>query len=300
MSIRALCVGHASYDLCMVTEDFPAENSKTETKLLIESSGGPAANAAVLLAQWGVPVAMAGQVGDDDYGRRVVDDLHQAGVDCRWLKKVPEQTTPVSFVVVNRANGSRTIINRKDLPTPLNLRPHDFSGLSPDLLLLDGHELPASLAALEAFPDAATILDAGSLREGTRVLAERVQYLVCSERFAAQFLDKTVRGHWQEAVGQLRKLNRQVAVITLGNQGLVYDDRSETGHIAALKCEAKDTTAAGDIFHGALAFGLLQKMALRQALELATVAAGLSVQKFGGRPSIPDLQSVKTHLGDGH
>ena len=60
MSISALCIGHASYDLCMVVDSFPAENSKTETELLLESGGGPAANAAWLLARWGVETAMAG------------------------------------------------------------------------------------------------------------------------------------------------------------------------------------------------------------------------------------------------
>src|SRR5215472_15650107 len=109
MSISALCIGHASYDFCMVVPGFPGENSKTETDLLIESGGGPAANAAWLLARWGVSTAMAGVVGDDQYGRRAIVELREAGVDCRLVKQLAGQPTPVSFIISNRATGSRTI-----------------------------------------------------------------------------------------------------------------------------------------------------------------------------------------------
>jgi sulfofructose kinase len=54
-----------------------------------------------------------------------------------------------------------------------------------------------------------------------------------------------------------------------------------------------DTTAAGDIFHGTFAYALLRHLGLGQALRLATTAAGLSVQKFGGRPSVPELAAVE-------
>src|SRR6516165_1303985 len=119
MSISALCIGHASYDLCMVVSSFPAENSKAETDTLIESGGGPAANAAWLLARWGVPVAMACLVGDDDYGHRVLDELRKAGVDCRLVQQRAGDVTPVSFIVVNRSTASRTIINRKSAQAQL-------------------------------------------------------------------------------------------------------------------------------------------------------------------------------------
>src|SRR5690242_11173872 len=140
MSISALCIGHASYDLCMVVPGFPAEDSKTETDLLIESGGGPAANAAWLLAHWGVPTAMAGVVADDDYGRRAIAELREAGVDCRLIQQVAGHATPVSFIISNRTSGSRTIINRKVPGTNLDLPPEKLAGLEPKLLLFDGHE----------------------------------------------------------------------------------------------------------------------------------------------------------------
>jgi sugar/nucleoside kinase (ribokinase family) len=297
MSVSALCIGHAAWDLCMQVDAYPAENSKTETNFLIESGGGPAANAAWLLRRWGMPTALAAVVGQDDYGRKAVKEAGDAGVDCLLVEQRVGHATPVSFIIVHRATGSRTIINRKVPTSGLQLSRQNLLGLDPKLLLFDGHEPDASLAAMEAFPSAVTVLDAGSLREGTSALAAKVGYLVCSERFAAQVTGEAdVSGHRLSCVRRLRKLYGNVVVVTLGSNGSVFDDGELDGQLPALAVEAIDTTAAGDIFHGAFAFALLKGMDLRESLQLATVAAGLSVQKPGGRPSAPALSAVMERL----
>jgi sugar/nucleoside kinase (ribokinase family) len=293
MRVSVLCIGHAAYDLCMSVAAYPAENSKVQTDLLLESGGGPAANAAWLLAHWGVPTAMAGVVGEDEYGRRILAELQQAGVECSLVQTRPGYSTPVSFVIANRANGSRTIINRRAAATGLELPRQMPAQLEPRLLLFDGHEPAASLAALQAFPSAVSVLDAGTLREGTELLSRRVDYLVCSERFAAQVTGADdVEARWQSCLQQLQARNGRVAVITLGEKGLAFSTGRQQGRLPALPVQAVDTTAAGDIFHGAFVFGLAQEMALCRALRLATIAAGLSVQRPGGRPSAPELGAV--------
>lgn len=302
VNVQALCVGHASCDLTIPLEAYPAENSKAEVGALIEAGGGPAANAACLLASWGVPTAFAGAVGDDAYGRRVIDDFRAAGVDISALQVQPGEATALSFILVNRANGSRTVINRRRSGPPAGLGGGGPSPWRPRLLLFDGHELPASQAARQAFPDALTILDAGSLREGTEALASCVDYLVCSERFARQAtglegLDcPDARAL---CLDRLRERNGRTVVVTLGERGLIYDDGRHSGHLPAMSVRPVDTTAAGDVFHGAMAFALLQNMPLLQALALATTAAGLSVQSPGGRASIPTLAAVRAAMPRG-
>ncbi len=173
-------------------------------------------------------------------------------------------------------------------------------GLDPKLLLFDGHELAASLTALKAFPSALTLLDAGSLREGTRVLARRVKYLVCSEGFARQVTGlRDVARCWTGCLRRLRQLDGQVVVATLGERGLVFDDGSRRGRLPATSSKPVDTTGAGDMFHGALAYGILRGMELETALRWATVAAGLSVQAFGGRPSFPGRKAVEEAFAHG-
>lgn len=297
MSVDALCVGHAAWDLYMYVSGYPAENSKSETDLLMESGGGPAANAAWLLRRWGVPTGLAALVGQDDYGNRVLKELTAAEVDCQWVEQREDHATPVSFIVVNRATGSRTVINRKAPASPLQLERGRLQGMAPQLLLFDGHELDASLAALQAFPSAVSVLDAGSVREGTSVLAGKVRYLVCSERFAVQVTEeREVWANRSSCLRRLRDLYGTAVAVTLGAAGCIFEGDEDVGHISALPVKAVDTTAAGDIFHGAFAYGLLRGLSLRKSLELATVAAGCSVERLGGRPSTPELETVLERL----
>jgi len=299
MPLDVLCIGHAAYDVSMFVDEFPVENSKRETRVLLQSGGGPAANAACLLSSWGSHCAFAGLVGDDDYGRRIRDEFETAGTDASLLELQPGYDTPLSFILVNQKNGSRTIVNRKAEMRSLNISAARLASLSPRMLVFDGHELPASLAALQAFPDAISILDAGSWREGTAKLAGLVDYLVTSEPFAMQAGGISDLGSEEARRACLRKLRERfdtITIVTLGENGLIADDGSGFRHFPAYPAKAVDTTAAGDIFHGALVFALAGKMAFDESLRFAAMAASLSVRVAGGRASIPPLNQVREAL----
>jgi sulfofructose kinase len=299
MAPEVLCIGHAAYDVGVFVEHFPEENSKCETRELIESGGGPAANAAWLLSHWGVGCAFAGVVGDDLYGQRIRDDFVKVGADVSLLELRAGHATPLSLILINKQNGSRTIVNRKLPGTPLRI---DTAGLSPKVLLFDGHEPEASLATLRDFPDAVSILDAGSWREGTAALAGKVSFLAASERFAKQATGMKELGNDESrraCVAKLRKKHPTTVVVTLGEHGMIADDGSGFRHLPAFPAEAVDTTAAGDIFHGAFAYGVLQKWTLGETLRFAAMTASLSVRVPGGRDSIPTLNQVKEALAHG-
>jgi sulfofructose kinase len=296
MAAEVLCIGHAAYDVGLFVEEFPEENSKCETRELMESGGGPAANAAYLLSKWGVNCAFAGVVGDDVYGQRVREEFVAVGTDVSLLELRQNHVTPLSLILINKQNGSRTIVNRKVQGPPLNI---STAGMVPRVLLFDGHEPDASLAALREFPHAASILDAGSWREGTAHLAGKVDYLVASERFAKQatgledLSDEAVR---RACLDELRAKYPTTVVVTLGEHGMIADDGSGFRHLPAYPAHAVDTTAAGDIFHGAFAHGMLRGWSLEDTLRFAAMTASLSVRVPGGRTSIPTLDQVKEAL----
>jgi sugar/nucleoside kinase (ribokinase family) len=281
--------------------DYPAENSKCEIDTLLECGGGPAANAACLLASWGASCALAATVGGDAYADRVVDDLTRWGVDASLVHRSSADPTPVSLILVNRQNGSRTIINRKAAvaadPCRIARRPDWAPG--PKLLLFDGHEVEASRDAMALFPDARTVLDAGSARPGAVELARRVDYLVASERFARQLAgvpDLASRPHQAAAMRALAEHNGRPVVITCGERGLLFGTGDDFRHLPAFAVHAIDTTAAGDIFHGAVVYGLLKGLAWDDVLRLAAAAAALSTTVQGSRTSIPSLAQVEEFL----
>ncbi|MGI9472911.1 MAG: carbohydrate kinase family protein [Rubripirellula sp.] len=299
MPIEVLCIGHAAYDLSFFVEAFPAENSKCQTDDLLASCGGPAANAAYLLSKWDRNCALAGLVGEDEYGRRIRESLQSVGTDVSLLELRPGHATPLSMILVNTDNGSRTIVNRSISNARFDVGHEAWRTLSPRVLLFDGHALDASLAAIDAFPEAISILDAGSWREGTATLAQRVDILASSERFASQC---TNRNHLSNEIEQrqcvslMREKFDTTVIVTLGERGAIIDDGTGFVHQPAFAVDAVDTTAAGDIFHGALAYCVADCLPLLQSVRFASMAAALSVQKRGGRCSIPDLSQVQLAL----
>ena len=299
MSPDVLCIGHAAYDILLYLERFPIEDSKSETAVSLESGGGPAANAAYLLSQWGVRCAFAGVVGDDYYGRRILSELKSVGTDTSLIEVRPGFSTPLSLILVNQRTGSRTVVNRKVAYEPLRLELAALAGRAPRVLLFDGHELQASRTALAAFPNAVTLLDAGSAREGTLALAGEVTYLLASERFATQVtgLPNLANPEFQATcLSILRKRFNTNTVVTLGEKGLIVHDGESYDQLPAFAALPVDTTAAGDIFHGAFAYGLLNGRPLHETLRLASMAASLSVSSLGGRQSIPPIARVEEAL----
>ncbi len=301
MSLDVLCVGHAACDLSLFVDQYPLENSKCETHKSLEACGGPAANAAWLLSSWGLRCGFAGLVGEDVYGQRIRDEFIAAGTDVSLLHLRHGHATPLSMILIHRQNGSRTIINRKLKGAALSLDAASLHPLSPRVLLFDGHELEASLTALQAFPEAISILDAGSWREGTAALAGKVNYLAASERFALQATGMTSlqnETNRRQCLAQLRDQFGTQTIITLGERGLIFDAGDGYNELPAYPANAVDTTAAGDIFHGAFAFAMARQMPLIEALRFSSMTASLSVRQAGGRSSIPILTQVQEALAN--
>jgi sugar/nucleoside kinase (ribokinase family) len=295
--VKVLCIGHACLDIVFAVDEYPAEDSKSVAGGRSVSGGGPAANAAALLAFWGADCGFAGPVGDDDFGPLVAAELRRFGVDLSALRVLPGYPTPVSAVIVNRGPGTRTIVNHRERADLYRL-PRLYEPANPALLLFDGHAYHASREAMRRWPDAVTVLDAGSLRDSTRQLAARVDYLVASENFATASLGRPLRSETDsaEALEQLYGVNRRCAIITLGGRGGLWARGSERGSYAAFPVQAVDSTAAGDIFHGAFVFALAQGLPFVETLRFAAVSAGLSVAKPGGRSSFPALNEVRKLL----
>lgn len=283
-SFDVLCLGHASYDLVFSVPHHPNADEKLFADSLLGCGGGPAANAAVTVAKLGFKAAFAGYLGRDAYGDNHLKELQIAGVSTDWVIR-GNSPTPLSAILV-KPDGQRALINYKGNTKALPADSIDFSEVSAKTILFDGHEPQLSLALLEKFNHKTihSILDAGSLHDGTRALMDKVSYLVCSEKFALEFAKDT-----KSALSQLAALSPNV-VITLGEQGLIWQRGQESGQLAAPPVTAVDTTGAGDAFHGAFAAAIAAKLDWLEVLRYASVAGALCCTQMGARPGLPSLQ----------
>lgn len=291
--LDVLCVGHAAYDLTFAVDRHPDPDEKKTAAALVQCGGGPAATAAVAAARFGCSSAFAGYLGNDVPGQRHFDELTAAGVDTRWIVR-GEAPTPVSASLV-KPDGGRALVNyRADTP-PLPPDAVDLSGVRPGVVLFDGHEPAVSAALVEGFrrQGVYTLLDAGSLHPGTAALAERVDFLVASEAFARQFSGQS---DIQRALDRMADA-APVAVITLGEKGLVWKSGAQAGALSAFRVDAVDTTGAGDVFHGVLAACITAGKEWVFSLRCASAAAALSATGLGARSTIPTRRKVFDLLG---
>jgi len=295
MTKSILCIGHASYDVFFPLDAFPEEDEKHTVEVFLDACGGPASNAAYLIGSWGGNCAFAGCLGRDVYGDRIIEEFMEIGVNLDLLEQKDDHHTPLSCIIINSSTGTRTIINRRDTKYQMKLNKETLKQMDPAYLLFDGHEYEAALEALELFPEAVSILDAGSLRPSTKDLARRVTHLLCSERFARD-ISGMYNGDPLYIAKVLMEINPNPGCVTLGSRGLMFWEKGEVTHIPAFPVEAVDTTGAGDIFHGAFLYYIAQGEEFYHCLRHASAAAALSTTRAGGRQSIPSRERVEKFL----
>lgn len=292
-----LCIGQAVYDLTFPINEPLKENQKYRISDRHECMGAPAANAAYLCGSWGVDTSLIARVGNDLFGQEIVRTLRTGNVDTSLIYFDKNQATSISSIIVNKQNGHRTIINA---PMMEHVFPITWPKSSPTTLLIDGHELNASLVAMNKYPTAVSIMEAGTYKPELTTLIHAVDFLVCSEDFAYQATGIKIRldqnEQLKEVFNQLHVLNSNKIVVTIGDQGCLWQDKEIIRHFPAFNVTPIDTTGAGDIFHGAFVYCINHKYSLEKTIAIASAASALSVTKIGGQTSIPTLEEVNFFL----
>jgi len=291
--IDVLCVGYACVDINFNAPHHPASDEKVRALSMHSCGGGPASNAAVAIARLEGRAAFAGYLGNDAFGTAHLQELIEAGVQTQGVHR-GEAATPVAAVTI-KPDGDRSII---DYRVPSALAPEDVISLSKQpacVLLVDGHQplLSAKLIDEARSLGIPSVLDAGSVHDGTMMLYNKVDYLITSEKFARQFSGEDDP---RTALAALDGAAPFIAV-TWGASGVYWQDEDGQHHMPAFDIEAVDTTGAGDAFHGAFALGVAQKINLKVNLRRASATAALTCLKAGARSALPERARVDALCG---
>ena len=298
--MKALVIGHSSYDIACPVNEYPIENTKYRLDEVITCGGGPAGNAAYLLGKWGVDTYYAGVVGSDDFGNKIKKEFENIGVHTDYLEINYEKPTSVSFIMINKQNGSRTLFNiAAERP---NMKKYDFT-IDPDVILVDGHDYNASLAALNKYPNAISVIDAGRITPELLELCKYTKYIVTSKGFAETIAKMKFDFSNPNSLVQIytivkNRYPKSEIIITLEEKGCLYSVNNEIKIMPGLKVQAADTTGAGDIFHGAFTYAISRGYDIEKCVRLSNITAGLSVQKIGARLSIPTLTEVTSYYNE--
>lgn len=296
MNPQVVGLGQCSLDILGQADSYPELDQKTELSSLLLQGGGPVATALVTLARLGIPVAMIGAVGDDEFGRLIRQGLVAEKVDCTHLVQSPATSSQVAFIAVD-GEGHRNIFWHRGTARPAV--PESLQALLPvsvRILHLDGLHLEPAIAAATVARKlkVVTVLDAGTMRPGMEKLLPLIDHLVVSEKFARQILS---RNDPEAALKPLADYGAAAITITLGKAGsLSMHADGQVFRQSAFTVETLDTTGCGDVFHGGYIYGLLQDWPLPQTVRFAAACAALKARALGGRTAIPNLQEAESFL----
>lgn len=298
--MKILEVGSLNMDLVVRMPHIPKPGETLLGGEFATFPGGKGANQAVAAARLGAQVSMIGRVGNDAFGRELVDLLQKEGIDTRFVGVDPALASGVALIEVD-AKGQNSIAVASGANFALTAA-HVASAIGQiekfDALVMPLETpLETIYAAARAAKqkNAQVILNPAPAQKLGADLLEMVDVIVPNEHEAAFITGIVLEGEQscRAAAHSLRQMGAKNVVITLGWAGAFVLDGDTEEFVPAQKVVAIDTTAAGDCFTGGLAVGLAEGKPLADAVRFASAAAAISVTRRGAQPSMPYRREVE-------
>ncbi len=288
-------IGVCTVDHIMTVPRMPGDNVNMRAGSYVRQPGGLASCALAAAARLGARCKIIAQVGADEDGQYIRQQLQHEGIDTSLLLTRPGSESHVSLILVNERSGERSIMTR--LPTGQAVRPdelqrNDITGAR--VLFVDNIN-EATLQAAKWAREAGmrVVLDPARPYAEIKPLLQVVDVPIVPEAWARAWLPDQP----PSAVSQrLCQEGAAIAIVTLGERGAVASWGSETRAFPAYAVDVVDTTGAGDAYHGAFLYALLQDWDLPRMAQFAAAVGALNCRALGGRKSLPTLPETETFL----
>jgi sulfofructose kinase len=290
-------VGLNATDTLILLPRFPSYGGKVPFEREVLSPGGQVATAMVACSKLGLRSKYIGTLGDDERGVVQLESLRSSGVnidDIEIRANCPNQS---AYILVDRTTGERTVLWHRDgclTIDPATLTPAKIACAR--LLHIDGHDTAAVARAAEIARrhQMDVTVDVDTIYPGFDRVLPNVDYLISSSEFPSRW---TGDADPFQALSRIQDEYRmRVAAMTLGADGALA--RVEGRFIYSPGCvvDAVDTTGAGDVFHGAFCYAVIESMPVRDALEFSNAMAALNCTALGARGHIASLAEAQALL----
>jgi sulfofructose kinase len=286
-------VGNNATDTVIRLPRFPAVDSKVEVTSAETKAGGQVASAMVACQRWGLQSRYVGKIGDDAAGRLQVEEMRREGVEAYWIT-APGCMSQTAFILVDEPSGERTVLWKRE--PGVALQPSDverewISGAA--ALLVDGHDTAAATQAArwareESIP---VVADFDNRYPGVEGLLQFVDFPIASKDFPERVTGE--RNLLRSLPKMFAEFKPRLSGATLGRLGVLGWDGSQFLLCPGFRVKAIDTTGAGDVFHGAFLYGLVQGWQVREILEFSCAAAALNCEAIGARGGIRLLGEIE-------
>lgn len=304
---EVLGIGVAVRDIAVRLDAFPESDRKYQAKELLETGGGPVPTALVTLARLGRRCSFAGVVGDDGAGRFILDGLREESVGVDGVVVREGFRSPTSIVLVEDEGGHRTIFECSQYDLPLAADDLDLEGMGLDgcrFFLADARlvEIQLEVARRVRARGGRVVLDCGHPRRGVDELIAVSDVAILSHTYP-----RTLHGEEYDPEaflaglhGRLPEDGPRIAGLTLGADGCaIYTEAWGYTRIPGHRVESRDSTGAGDVFHGAFVHAYMGGDSPSEAARFANAAAALKCTGFTGRAPLPPEAEIRRLAAEG-
>jgi ribokinase len=295
-------LGSLNMDISVTVPRLPEPGATVLGSAARFTPGGKGANQAVAAARLGASVRMAGCVGDDDFGRRLLAALRDEGVNADGVRVTTDAPTGLAMVSVDRAG--------ENMITVAPGANHEVAGEQvaaatghDDGILVICAEIPVPAIRSALARAGRCILNLAPVPEpppaAAAIVAAGVDWLVVNETEAAAVLGRPVSGLAEagQAAAALITAGARHAVVTAGAHGAALAGPDAVATIGAFRVDAVDTVGAGDTFVGALAVALAAGIPAAEAVRAAAAAGATAATRPGAQAGMPRPADILATTG---
>ncbi|KGQ54818.1 Ribokinase [Gallibacterium anatis] len=267
--------------------------------------GGKGANQAVAAARLGAKVDFIACIGEDKIGLEMKQAFQKDGINTESIATIQGETTGIAMIQV-ADSGENSIVISAGANAHLTTNIVDkFKQkiLDADALLMQLETpLDAIIYATKIAKQAGkhTVLNPAPAKALPDELLAQLTMITPNETEAEVLTGVKVVDEQSaaQAAAVFHQKGVAIVLITLGAKGVFISHNALQKIIPGFRVQAKDTTAAGDTFNGALVTALLEQKSLEEAIQFAHAAAAISVTRFGAQTSIPSRQETLDFLAN--
>ncbi len=303
MKQSIIVIGSSNTDMVIKADHLPAAGETILGGTFFMNDGGKGANQAVAAARLGGNVMFVAKTGNDTLGQQAKEMFQNENINTSYILTDPILPSGVALIVVDK-KGENSIVVASGANS--SLLPDDLAEVRPLIgdaaVVLVQLEIPLvtveSIAAATKSAGTKMILNPAPARALPDSLLNGLFLITPNENEAGMLTGVEVTGVDSAKQAARKILERGVknVIITLGANGaLVFDDGIFT-HVPVLSVKAVDSTAAGDVFNGALAVAISEGQDLVSATKFACRAAAISVTRLGALQSAPTRDEVKSFV----
>jgi len=299
---KIVVVGSLNMDLVISTPRVPAMGETILGNGFMTAPGGKGANQAVAAARLGGDVTMIGCVGDDIFGKNLMENLKQNGVDTESIRVQENVPTGVAVILIEK--GNNCIIVDPGANARLEVRDIEkLEGLiQKSSIVVVQLEIPFETVEytirLAKKHHVKVLLNPAPGRALSDELLAMIDILTPNESECEIITGMKIQSveDAKSAASYLLKKGVKTVAITLGKNGAVYNFEDQWIHKPVPEVNVVDTTAAGDSFSGALAVAISKGEDIHKAIDFANAVGTLSVTKKGAQTSLPTLHEVTEYM----